>query len=207
MIARAIRPAMPTNDGIHIRLADPLPGQPDEFRFRIAADGTGTLFAPGSEMPPLQFAPAEAGEAVATGWDPARTYIADRDWPTNAEMTRIYEADQADRAAGGPAIDWSAVTPRDAARRARTLALVAAGRSPAATIIGMPPSSSSTAARPTTSCSRTPSRSSPRRAGGAMRPGSPRRRSTAICRERQAANLRHPVQHLDGDEDDHPGPL
>lgn len=47
-------------------------------------------------------------------------------WPSNAEMKAIYEADQADRAPGGPAIDWAAVTPRDEARRARTLALVAA---------------------------------------------------------------------------------
>jgi hypothetical protein len=48
-------------------------------------------------------------------------------WPSNAEMTAIYEADQADRAPGGAAIDWSVVGPRDEARRARTLALVAAG--------------------------------------------------------------------------------
>jgi hypothetical protein len=47
-------------------------------------------------------------------------------WPSNAEMKAIYEADQADRAPGGPAIDWAVVTPRDEARRARTLALVAA---------------------------------------------------------------------------------
>jgi hypothetical protein len=47
--------------------------------------------------------------------------------PTNAEMTAIFDADQADRAHGGAAIDWSVVTPRDEARRARTLALLDAG--------------------------------------------------------------------------------
>jgi hypothetical protein len=47
--------------------------------------------------------------------------------PSNAEMKAIFEADQADRAPAGAAIDWAAVTPRDEARRARTLALVAAG--------------------------------------------------------------------------------
>jgi hypothetical protein len=46
---------------------------------------------------------------------------------SNAEMKAIYDTDQADRAPGGAAIDWSLVTPRDEARRARTLALVAAG--------------------------------------------------------------------------------
>lgn len=127
VIARAMRPAMPTNDGVHIRLAEPLPGQPDEFLLRVGEDGIGALFAPGSEMPPLQLVRAEAGEAVWTGWDRARTYAADRTWPSNAEMRAIYEADQADRAGGGPAIDWTLVTPRDEARRARTLALVAAG--------------------------------------------------------------------------------
>ena len=47
--------------------------------------------------------------------------------PSNAEMKAIFDADQADRAPGAAAIDWTVVAPRDAARRARTLALVAAG--------------------------------------------------------------------------------
>jgi hypothetical protein len=102
-------------------------GQPDSFLFNVAADGSGALDMPGSGLPPLRLARAGPGEAVADGWDPARTYIADRSWPTNAEMKAIFEADQADRAPGGPAIDWAVVTPRDEARRARTLALVAAG--------------------------------------------------------------------------------
>jgi hypothetical protein len=127
VIARGMRPANPTNDGIHIRFAEPLPGQPDELLLRVGADGIGALFAPGAEMPPLQLVRAEANEAVWTGWDRERTYAADRLWRSNAEMKAIYEADQADRAPGGPAIDWAVVTPRDEARRARTLALVAAG--------------------------------------------------------------------------------
>lgn len=48
-------------------------------------------------------------------------------YPSNAEMKAIFDADQADRAPGGAGIDWTVVTPRDEARRARTLALVAAG--------------------------------------------------------------------------------
>jgi hypothetical protein len=126
-IERPMRLAMPRNDGVHIEFAAPLPGQPDSFLFNLAADGSGALGMPGSGLPPLRLARVGPGEGVAEGWDPARTYIADRSWPTNAEMTRIFEADQADRASGGPAIDWAVVTPRDEARRARTLALVAAG--------------------------------------------------------------------------------
>jgi hypothetical protein len=127
VIERPMRLAMPRNDGVHIEFAAPLAGQPDMFLFNLAADGGGTLDMPGSGLPPLRLERAGPGEAVADGWYPARTYIADRSWPTNAEMTRIFEADQADRAPGGPGIDWSAVGPRDEARRARTLALVAAG--------------------------------------------------------------------------------
>jgi len=47
--------------------------------------------------------------------------------PTNAEMTAIFDADQADRQGSGAAIDWSVVGPRDEARRVRTLALLDAG--------------------------------------------------------------------------------
>jgi hypothetical protein len=127
VIDRPMRSSRPMDDGIHIEFETALPGQPDSFLFNLAADGSGALDMPGSGLPPLRLERAGPSEAVAGGWDPARTYIADRSWPTNVEMTRIFEADQADRAPGGPAIDWSVVTPRDEARRARTLALVAAG--------------------------------------------------------------------------------
>ena len=58
---------------------------------------------------------AQQGEAAAP--EPA----------SNAEMAAIFEADQADRRPGGANIDWAAVTPRDAARRTRTLHLLNAG--------------------------------------------------------------------------------
>lgn len=127
VIERPMRLAMPRDDGVHIEFATLLPGQPDSFLFSLAADGSGALDMPGSGLPPLQLVRVGPSESVADGWDPARTYIAGRSWPTNAEMTRIYQADQADRAPAGPPIDWAVVTPRDQARRARTLALVAAG--------------------------------------------------------------------------------
>jgi hypothetical protein len=47
---------------------------------------------------------------------------------TNAEMTAIFDADQADRQGPGAAIDWAVVSPRDSARRARTLALLDGGK-------------------------------------------------------------------------------
>lgn len=45
----------------------------------------------------------------------------------NAEMARIFAADQADRQAQLGAIGWNAVAPRDAARRAATQKLLADG--------------------------------------------------------------------------------
>lgn len=47
-------------------------------------------------------------------------------WRTNAEMTAIFDADQADRA-DAMKIDWSMVGPRDQARAARTKALLDSG--------------------------------------------------------------------------------
>jgi hypothetical protein len=46
----------------------------------------------------------------------------------NAELAEIYRADQADRALPYDHIEWSQVEPRDAARRARVDAIVAAGQ-------------------------------------------------------------------------------
>jgi hypothetical protein len=69
---------------------------------------------------------AAPGEAPITH-DPTARYAIDQHWQTNPEMTAIFDADQADRQAG-PKIDWSAVGPRDAARQARTRALLDAGK-------------------------------------------------------------------------------
>ena len=58
-----------------------------------------------------------------TAFDPARRYPLDRPYPDNAEMKRLFDADQAARAAGS-AIDWSVIGSQDAARRVRAQALL-----------------------------------------------------------------------------------
>ncbi|MBN8808100.1 MAG: hypothetical protein J0I47_07665 [Sphingomonas sp.] len=55
--------------------------------------------------------------------DPAALYPVDQHWPTSAEMTALFDADQADRIAGART-DWTMVLPHDRARRARTKALL-----------------------------------------------------------------------------------
>ena len=46
----------------------------------------------------------------------------------NAELQEMYEQDQADRTPGPDGIDWSQVSPRDSARRARVLELLDSGQ-------------------------------------------------------------------------------
>jgi hypothetical protein len=99
----------------------------DHFVFRSGAGDRPRLYLAGIPDSYFSLTRAEPGEAVAATWPQGRSFAASIVWPTNPEMTAIFEADQADRASGGAAIDWSVVTPRDEARRARTLALVAAG--------------------------------------------------------------------------------
>lgn len=66
-----------------------------------------------------------AANARLGPWDKGRRYVTVIDRPTNAEMTAIFQADQAARTSG--TIDWTQVGPQDAARRVRTQALIDAG--------------------------------------------------------------------------------
>jgi hypothetical protein len=75
----------------------------------------------------VDLTPAANDELVSEAWDKSRTYSAMPDWPTNAEMARIFEADQAVRQDWPPA-DPGAVIKEDQARRARTNALLDAGQ-------------------------------------------------------------------------------
>ncbi len=104
------------------------PGDRDSFLFRSGPGDEARLYLAGITDAFLPLVRADAGEAVAAVWVPGRSYAAEITWPTNAEMTAIFEADQADRRPGASAaIDWSVVTPRDVARRTRVRALLASG--------------------------------------------------------------------------------
>ena len=69
---------------------------------------------------------ASADEQVPDAWDKRRIYSAIPEWPDNAEMARIFEADQAARA-NPTVIDWSVVSKDDSARRQRVKAMIDAG--------------------------------------------------------------------------------
>lgn len=89
-----------------------LSGDEAEWRLRDVAD-----------FPPQLFRRNAAAGPRPADFVRSRTYRLDADWPDSAAMTALFDADQADRAAG-PAIDWAIVWPRDRQRRAAAQALV-----------------------------------------------------------------------------------
>ena len=116
-------------DSLELKFAPPRPGE-DQLRLLVEQvdDGHAQLsFAVGGvKSRPIALLRSSSSDKVATDWE-ARTYAIDAPWPDNAEMQRLFAEDQADRA--DPAsIDWSVVTPRDEARRARTRALLDGGK-------------------------------------------------------------------------------
>ena len=97
----------------------------DDYTFELRDADTAIFGWVNAPIEPLELKRVPSGTRPDEGgWDSTRAYPLDRPvWPSNAEMTTIFDADQADRRAGA-AIDWSVVGPRDRARRARTQALL-----------------------------------------------------------------------------------
>lgn len=104
-------------------------GGADRWKFTVAGERAGfALDGPmASQMAPLPFVRAGGRERVATGLRAGSRYSLPADLPTNPEMTAIFAADQADRQSALGEIDWAAVQPRDATRKAQTRALLDAG--------------------------------------------------------------------------------
>ena len=100
-------------------------GSGDDVTFEALSDQAAHLTYVSDPQTPLALVRADGASAVPP--DPKAVYTIDQHWTTNAEMTAIYDADQADRVPG-PKVDWSKVWPRDAARRTRTRALLDAGK-------------------------------------------------------------------------------
>ena len=110
-------------DGLHL-IFGTSGGKGAEMVFREASGGTARLTWPGTTDAGLVFDRAQRDETTIDYVEGA-VYAIDQHWPTNAEMTAIFNADQSDRS--GPAVDWSVVGPRDRARAARTKALLDIG--------------------------------------------------------------------------------
>jgi hypothetical protein len=115
------------DDGVlELSFDDPRPqATPDTFRFRCTkADHLDVTYVE-ARFEPFDFVKVPDGQSELGTFDPARSYVRVIDRPTNAEMTRIFDADQAARQNAD--IDWTIVGPADDKRRQRTQALLDSG--------------------------------------------------------------------------------
>lgn len=114
-----------TVDGdLELTFDDPAPhSRPDVFRIHVI-DGAHAR-ATYEGMEPFDLVRPAPNSAALGPWMTGRSYSRTIVRPTNAEMTAIFDADQADRQAAN--IDWSKVGPADDLRLTRTRELLAAG--------------------------------------------------------------------------------
>jgi hypothetical protein len=129
VIDRPILSAISRGDMIDLTIQRRVPSEtPDVFTFRLLSPNVAEFGLKDAPITPLELSRAEPGTAVAADWDPTRHYaLTASSSGTNAEMTAIFRADQADRQPRVPAADREAVAARDAVRRTRTMALLDSG--------------------------------------------------------------------------------
>jgi hypothetical protein len=100
----------------------------DHFRLCLCAPGHARL---GIDLPTFEPWPVKREKgpiAVATDWESSRTYFLGEVDVPNAEMLRIFDADQKDRQAAFGKIDWAVINKRDAARRKLVRQLLSEGK-------------------------------------------------------------------------------
>lgn len=126
-VLRTAHSAREVPGGIELTFNNPKPDEPTDvfvIRGRDAATADLSYVAFGEE--PATLKRAVAGRALG-GWDATRTYVRSNAWPTDPEMTAIFDADQAARE-NPTTIDWTVLRAEDATRRALTQTLLDAGR-------------------------------------------------------------------------------
>lgn len=97
------------------------------FLFQIVDRNHAALQPKGAGVEPWMLTRTSVAEMVSDQWNPREMYAADSDWPSNQEMKRLFDEDQAVRQ--NPAtIDWKIVSRDDEARRQRTKKLLDAGK-------------------------------------------------------------------------------
>ena len=112
------------DDDVEMSFDDPAPNsRPDVFRFHQMDANHARINYEGME--PFELIRSDTKAPQLGSWNADRNYTRSIVRPTNAEMTAIFNADQADRRAKN--IDWSKVGPADDQRLARTKELLAEG--------------------------------------------------------------------------------
>lgn len=125
-VRRQSRNVRPIGSDIEIVFDDAVPGStPTILRLHpIDADHAEMSFK-GAPFEPFPLLKAAEAPSSLGPWDSGRSYVPTVNRPTNAEMTAIFEADQADRQNAN--IDWSVIGPADDKRRGRTKQLLDTG--------------------------------------------------------------------------------
>jgi hypothetical protein len=117
-----------TAEQADLRLSPAKPGE-DKLQFILRAldDNHAELIIAfdGQSARPISLRRASPGDTLFSGWA-NHSYTIDANWPDNAEMKAMFEADQAGRKV--QPIDWDRLSVEDSKRRARTADLVAQGK-------------------------------------------------------------------------------
>ena len=127
VIAEAVVAAVLDAKGLRLTVANlDDPKDTDDLQLTLNSHGGADLIylaAPDAVMALVREGPQAQ---VATDWDPDQSYAATPAQPTNPEMTRLFDADQAARA-NWATINWAVVSPDDAIRRSQVAALLKKG--------------------------------------------------------------------------------
>ncbi|MDB5691382.1 MAG: hypothetical protein JWO81_445 [Alphaproteobacteria bacterium] len=124
---RRLRSIGVAGGAIELKYVDPKPDQANDVIVLTAlGQGLATWSLKGAPIEPLLLVRARPGEKLDFPWDRGREYALDEPWPSNPEMTRLFDEDQGARK-DGLHIDWSVVGPQDRARREAARRLLDAG--------------------------------------------------------------------------------
>ena len=125
-VRRLARSVTVVNGDVELSFDDPAPGAiPDVFRLRCVDSGHLSATYQGMGYEPFDLTRTQAQGVPLGPWHAERSYVRVITRPTNAEMTAIFDADQADRRAKH--IDWSIVSAADKKRQIRTEELLRSG--------------------------------------------------------------------------------
>jgi hypothetical protein len=115
-----------TQGGGDLDIAFAGPAGLDELRFSLIDGDHGEIRFVGVPFPPLSVVRIKADDGPYTKWEAGHSYAITDNRPSNATMTAIFEADQADRRK--TPIDWTVVGKADVGRRSQVQALLASGQ-------------------------------------------------------------------------------
>jgi hypothetical protein len=124
-ITRKAQTVREVEGDLELTFADPAPGaSPDVLRIHPLAGGQASMSYVGFRLAPFPLTRSTPAMPVGP-WDSEAHYPLVAHRPTNAAMTALFDADQADRKQAH--IDWSILSPADMKRRQETQALLDAG--------------------------------------------------------------------------------